>query len=319
GRLTIDDVHYVREGDTMTPAAETPFAADATFGYKSSNLRDYILEKCPGRFTPEQLCSVSIGDIRVGGPSKVCERLLAAPKDGVVIVNAAAESDMFVFAAGLLEAEKQGKRFLYRTGAAFVSCRLGIEGIEPLSMHDMKIETEEGSSQAGGLIVAGSYVPKTTAQLASLRQRRGDKLHVIELDVEEMIGSAAAAEKVAEAATREATKCIKKGEDVLVMTSRKLVTGKDGLESLNIGATVAKALVSVVENVEVRPRYLIAKGGITSSDAATKGLRMKRAMVVGQAAKGVPLWRCWEESSRFKGIPYVVFPGNVGTNDTLAE
>ena len=52
---------------------------------------------------------------------------------------------------------------------------------------------------------------------------------------------------------------------------------------------------------------------------ATKGLRMRRARVVGQAASGVPLWRCDEPSSKFTGLPYVVFPGNVGTADTLFE
>ena len=63
----------------------------------------------------------------------------------------------------------------------------------------------------------------------------------------------------------------------------------------------------------------IAKGGITSSDAATKALRMRRARVLGQAAPGVPLWRCDEETSRHPGMPYVVFPGNVGSDTTLAE
>lgn len=105
GRYTIDDVHYVVEGDMLVPASQTPFAEDATFGYKSSNLKDYVLEKARGRFKKEDLWPVTLDDIRVGGPKKVTERLLCAPKGGVIIVNAAAESDMFVFAAGLLAGE----------------------------------------------------------------------------------------------------------------------------------------------------------------------------------------------------------------------
>lgn len=46
---------------------------------------------------------------------------------------------------------------------------------------------------------------------------------------------------------------------------------------------------------------------------------MKRAMILGQAALGVPIWRCEEETSRHAGVPYIVFPGNVGGDDTLAE
>ena len=317
GRYTIDDVHYVKEGETLVPASETPFAKDATFGYRSSNLRDYLIEKAGHRFNESNIFSVTLADIRTGGPAKVAERLLALPKGSACIVNAAAESDMFVFAAGLLEAEKAGKKFLYRTAAAFVSARLGITSIEPLTMHDLGITV--GSDSPGGLIVAGSYVPKTTAQLKTLRERRGDKLHVIELDVEQLVANEAAADQVAVLATEEATKQIQAGQDVLVMTSRKLVTGADALSSLRIGNCVAAALVKIVENIHVRPRYLVAKGGITSSDAATKGLRMKRAMVLGQAAKGVPLWRCDEPTSRHAGVPYVVFPGNVGTEETLAD
>ncbi|KAI3529929.1 hypothetical protein CSPX01_15152 [Colletotrichum filicis] len=321
GRYTINDVHYVKEGDVLVPASQTPFAQDATFGYKNSNLRKYVLEKCGHRFDESSFLSVTLDDIRVGGPAGVTKKLLSvAPgSNTVVIVNAAAESDMHVFVAGLLEAEKEGRRYLYRTGAAFVSSRLGITGIPPLTMADLGVSVEAGTKQPGGLIVAGSYVPKTTAQLKVLRERRGDKLAVIELDVEGLIESADAAEKVVTAAATETATKLAAGEDVLVMTSRKLIKGGDALSSLQIGSKVARALVQLVEQIDVRPRYLIAKGGITSSDAATKGLRMRRARIMGQAAPGVPLWQCDEETSRHRGVPYVVFPGNVGSDSTLAE
>ena len=167
--------------------------------------------------------------------------------------------------------------------------------------------------------MAGSYVPKTTAQLSSLRERRGSKLYVIELPVEKMIQWASEADSIVEAAIQNTSQRLQSGQDVLVMTSRKLIAGNDALSSLNIGSIVASTLVKVVQGIKVRPKYVIAKGGITSSDIATKSLNMKRAIVVGQAAPGVPLWRCDEETSRHRGVPYVVFPGNVGGNDTLAD
>jgi hypothetical protein len=101
GRLTIDDVHYVAESDVLVPAGQTQFAKDATFGYKSSNLRDYVLEKAGSKFNEDHIFSISLADIR-SGPDTVTKRLLSAPKTSVIIVNAAAESDMFVFAAGVL-------------------------------------------------------------------------------------------------------------------------------------------------------------------------------------------------------------------------
>jgi uncharacterized protein YgbK (DUF1537 family) len=102
GRYTINDVHYVLEGEDLVPAGQTQFARDATFGYKSSNLRDYILEKALGRFTAEQINSVTLNDIRIGGPEGVRDRLLSFPAGSIVIANAAAESDMHVFVMGLL-------------------------------------------------------------------------------------------------------------------------------------------------------------------------------------------------------------------------
>ena len=211
-------------------------------------------------------------------------------------------------------AVERGKRFLFRTGAAFVSARLGISPIPPISASTLSL-----SREVGGLIVAGSYVPKTTAQLESLISGRGSKLTTIVIDVEKLLASPTSAEETLKQSLTHAEREITSGQDVLVMTSRKLITGSDERSSLDIGSTVAKTLVSFVERLDSRPRYIIAKGGITSSDCASKSLRMRRALVVGQAAPGVPLWRCEEKSSKWPGLPYVVFPGNVGSEKTLLE
>ena len=108
------------------------------------------------------------------------------------------------------------------------------------------------------------------------------------------------------------------GRDVVVFTSRTLVSGKGAEASLAIGNQVSEALVELLRGIEARPRYLIAKGGITSSDLATRGLGVKRAMVLGQLSPGIPVWELGAET-QFPGLPYVVFPGNVGGPDALAE
>ncbi|RAK87417.1 hypothetical protein BO79DRAFT_288512 [Aspergillus costaricaensis CBS 115574] len=334
GRLTINDIHYVAEGDNLVPAGATQFARDATFGFKSSNLHDYVLEKAPGRFTPEQIHSITIEDIRINGPSTICDKLLALPKGSVVIVNAAAESDMHVFVAGLLKAKSQSQNhYLYRTAAAFVSTNLGIRPQPPLTASSFPSETQPNSKTGGTLIIAGSYVPKTTAQLNHLTTKHGpggtNTLSIIELNVEDIIATTTTPTNTTEdsspldpiitSTVTAVESSLLSGKDVLVMTSRKLITGGDELSSLAIGGRVAEALVEVLKRVKVRPRVIIAKGGITSSDAATKGLGIKRAMILGQAAPGVPLWRCDEETARHRGVPFVVFPGNVGGVETLGE
>ena len=79
---------------------------------------------------------------------------------------------------------------------------------------------------------------------------------------------------------------------------------------------VSRALVRLVSGLGVRPRFLVAKGGITSSDIGVLALGVRRATVLGQALPGVPVWQLGPES-RFPGMAYVVFPGNVGDEDAL--
>lgn len=314
GRYTIDDVHYVAEGETLVPVGETPFAKDATFGYRSSNLRDWVVEKSKGKIARERVKGLSLLDIRNGGSDKVGDFLMSAEKGSVIILNAASEEDMDIAVQGIPQASSKGKKLLFRTGAAFVSARLGISPIPPVSATQLRL-----NGSTGGLIIAGSYVPKTTAQLAALRKLSGDRLTTVELDVSKLLESPERAEQELQHALLTAESELKKPQDVLVMTTRKLITGADEAKSLDIGSTVAAALVSFMTRLQIKPRYIIAKGGITSSDMATKGLSMKRAMIVGQAAPGVPLWRCDELTCKHPGLPYVVFPGNVGGEETLFE
>lgn len=104
-------------------------------------------------------------------------------------------------------------------------------------------------------------MPKTTAQLKVLTDQRGStgQLAIIEIQVEELIASPETAEETISRVVKETESHLSAGMDTLVMTSRKLITGKDELSSLSIGTAVAKALVSVLQRIEVRPRYIIAK------------------------------------------------------------
>jgi uncharacterized protein YgbK (DUF1537 family) len=77
-------------------------------------------------------------------------------------------------------------------------------------------------------------------------------------------------------------------------------------------------MVDVAQRLTTPPRYVIAKGGITSNDLALKAFGVHQATVPGQVAPGIPCWVLGEEA-RFPGVPYVIFPGNVGTPQTLAE
>ncbi|EYU40112.1 hypothetical protein MIMGU_mgv1a000277mg [Erythranthe guttata] len=315
GRYTIGDVHYVADSDRLIPAGETEFAKDASFGYKSSNLREWVEEKTGGRIPASSVASISIQLLRKGGPEAVCERLCSLKKGSTCIVNAASDRDMAVFAAGMIKAEMKGKSFLCRTAASFVSARIGIIPKAPLLPTDLGIS----SYKTGGLIVVGSYVPKTTKQVDELLLQRGHALKRIEVSVDKIAMKSIEEREEEIAQTAEtADVYLRSGRDTLVMTSRLLVVGKNASHSLEINGKVSSALVEIVRRITTKPRYILAKGGITSSDLATKALEAKRAKIVGQALAGVPLWQLGPES-RHPGVPYIVFPGNVGDNNAVAD
>ena len=317
GRHTINDIHYVAEGDTLIPAAETPFAQDAAFGYRNSNLRDWVEEKTNGKVASAGVASVAISDIREGGPQRVAEILRSLTAGQVCVINSASLRDQEVFVVGLLKAEEEAKiegpdgvRFVYRTAASFVQARLGLPTKPILTKADLG-----ATGTNGGLVVVGSYVPKTTSQLQALLEQPG--IEAIEVDVARLLDDTTQTQEIARI-TDKLNSTLQSGQDAAVYTSRKLVTSDDAEESLLIGNRVSQSLVSIVQGLTVQPRYLIAKGGITSSDVATDGLGVERAMVLGQVLPGVPAWQIGAES-RFPGMPYIVFPGNVGDDMAVAN
>ncbi|CAD5313062.1 unnamed protein product [Arabidopsis thaliana] len=315
GRYTIDDVHYVADSDRLVPAGETEFAKDASFGYKSSNLREWVEEKTAGVIPANSVQSISIQLLRKGGPDAVCEFLCSLKKGSTCIVNAASERDMAVFAAGMIQAELKGRSFLCRTAASFVSALIGIIQKDPVLPKDF----ESNKESSGALIVVGSYVPKTTKQVEELQSQHNQNLRSIEISVEKVaLKSSEVRDEEIRRAVEMADAFLRAGRETLIMSSRELITGKTSSESLDINSKVSSALVEVVSQISTRPRYILAKGGITSSDTATKALKARRALVIGQALAGVPVWKLGPES-RHPGVPYIVFPGNVGNSTALAE
>ena len=310
GRFTIGDVHYIREMDQLVPVADTPFAKDTVFGYAHSNLRDWVEEKTKGKCKASQVVSVSIEDIRLTGPEGVMKKLSQCAPGKVCIVNACSHRDLEIVVMGLLLAEERGQTFIYRTSATIVSIRAGIAAGKRF-----KPQTEDTVSQAGSLIIVGSYVPKTTRQLEHLLAKKRHRS--IEIDVEGLLRSENNV-PYGDAIIRETDQLLREGNDVVIHTSRTLVKGDDARSSLRINSNVSSFLVSILKGLKVRPAFIIAKGGITSSDLATKGLEAERALVLGQIIAGVPVWKM-DVNSKFPGIIYVVFPGNVGDEGALTE
>lgn len=313
GRFTMGNIHYVRYGGELVPAGETEFAADRTFGYRSSNLADYVEEKTKGAYPAGDVICIGLDDLRWGRVDKVAAQLMEVRDFNKVIVNAVDYGDLKVFALALYEAMEQGKRFLFRTAASLVKV-MGAITDQPLLTRVKMAVPENGH---GGVIVVGSHTAKTTRQLEELKKVPG--IRFLEFNSDLVLNDAAFREET-ERTLELISRTIEEGKTAAVYTRRKLLEFKDDTReaALTRSVKISEAVQSLVGNLKVVPAFVVAKGGITSSDVGTKALRVKRATVMGQICPGVPVWQTGGES-RFPHIPYVIFPGNVGEDTTLRE
>lgn len=320
GRVTVGGVHYVRVDGDYLPSSRSEFASDATFGYRSSHLAQWVEERTGGRVPAEDVDVVGLGVVR-GPRQNLVDRLLSLPRGAVAAFDATAEEDLLAVAAALVVVEQRGRTVLYQVGPPFMRARLGQERREPVCAQDIERAAQGGVSVApqacGGLVVVGSHVALTTAQLAALDARGGPGATAVEIEVEQVLDPALRAACLDDVCAR-TVDGLRNGR-VVLRTSRLLCRTEDAQESLTISRAVSDAVVEAVRRVlaEITPRYVVAKGGITSSDVALRGLGMTRAWCVGSMLPGiVSLWVAHDGLAA--GLPYVVFPGNVGDKDSLA-
>lgn len=327
GRVTIGGVHYMRgtgeDAGKLTPVAETEFARDATFGFANSDMSKYVEEKSQGRFAADSVIVLDLNIIRASTDPRATANAIAdaiepASSSTPIVADIVTENDLRALSLGLDEAERRGKKLLYRVGPPFGRARIGQE-IRP-ELSGAEAYAGNTPSLAGGLIVVGSHVGVTTRQLKALTEQHS-AAHIVEIDVEKLLAAETetAADAYLDQTVDTVVDALRTG-DVIVHTSRLLIKTDSPAESLRIARTVSSAVVAVVNRTlkTFPPRFVIAKGGITSSDVAAHGLEIRHAIVRGPMLPGiVSLWEPVDGPA--KGIPYIVFGGNVGDDQSLAD
>ena len=241
------------------------------------------------------------------------DKLLAMRDFSRMIVNAVCEEDVKVFVTALLRALGKGKRFVYRSAAALAKVMGGVSSRGLLTRQELVGD----KAAVTGIVVAGSHVNKTTAQLQALK--KCEELCFIEINQHTVVDEAAFRREM-DRVVAEAEACLASGRSCAVYTRRErfdLNTGNRE-DELRLAVKISDAVTSVVARLSIRPDFIIAKGGITSSEIGTKALGCRKARVMGQILKGVPVWETGPES-KFPGIPYVIFPGNVGDENALYD
>lgn len=327
GRYTWNNVHYVLGKEGLVPCGQTEFARDKTFGYRSSDLRDWVEEKTRGRYSRDRVTMVSVEELRRFDIPGIVSKLLQVSGFGKVVVNALDYRDLEVFCIALYEVLGTGRRrFLFRTAAGFVRALGGIGPRPLLTPGELRLgeggrsgqSGSSGSSGSCGLIVAGSHTARTTEQLELLGGLPG--VEQVRFDSHLVLDRPERWQAEIRRAAALCDRLLSEGKTVCLSTRRERLELNNGSkeDELRMAVAISQGLTDVVERLRVRPGFLIAKGGITSSDIGTKALKVREAVVAGQVKPGIPVWICGEES-KFPGLPYIIFPGNVGEPSTLKE
>ncbi len=307
GRFTRDSVHYLNVNGTATPVHETEFAKDSVFGYHHSYLPDYVAEKTQGRIPAAAVARFLLADIR--GESLV--RLLALHDNQCAVVDAESQADLDRFAQDLLAAAAQGKRFLFRSAASLLTALAQLPP-QPVAPEAMARYVRGGKP---GAFIVGSHVRKTTEQLADLLQQPG--IQGIEIDVAQLQNGALAYQSLRDVALEAITTAHYSDKTPVVYTSRQELQFADAETRLQFGEMVSALLMELVQGLPADIGYLVSKGGITSNDVVSTGLRLKTARLLGQIIPGCSVICTPPNHGQFPRLPVVLFPGNVGESTSL--
>lgn len=319
GRVTTDGTHYLLIDGVKTPVAETEFAHDSVFGYSHSYLPDYVAEKTENRIIATEVVKFSLEDIRSQG---IDQRLLELTENQCVVVDGETQRDYDLFAQAILNATAKGKRYLFRSAASLLTS-LAHLGTQPTPAEDM------GSyrpTNKPGVVLVGSHVKKTTLQLNQLLKE--PEVVGIEVDVARLLSSP---EKNTQAENTqekniilqqtldEINQAFNLGKTPVIYTSRKELNFDNTKQRLQFGVTVSGLLMDIVKGLPNSISFLISKGGITSNDVLSVGLNLTTARLLGQILPGCSVVRTEPNHPQFPNLPVVLFPGNVGDENALAE
>lgn len=310
GRTTVSGIHRVAIDGTPVPAAETPFARDARFGYRSSDLREFLTEA--GAISDPSDAAVITADELATGP----EPLTAALVDGAgrwIVTDAVTAADIDTIADGIRAAHGTGAAVIVRCAPSLVRSLAGQE-VRP-ALSDAELAAAFPGRTGHGLVVVGSHVPQTTAQLAALRGAL-PAIPVIDVPMEVLLGY----DDDGRAQVLSAVVAALRASDVILTTPRTEMrdTSDDGSTARAISDALSDLVTDVAAAVPLA--WVIAKGGITSHETAARGLGIREATVVGQLFDStVSVVRPTDAPAHVVGMPYVIFPGNVGAVDAVAR
>ena len=283
GRTTAAGVHLL-DGE---PLHHSAFARDRRFGYPSSDLPHWLEHKTAGAIPAASVARL-----------KPAESVAELKTGQWAVLDASTPNDLDLIAEQVLAELAKGRKHLCQSAASLLNGLSGMpsELLEPAELPPIA---------APGLVLVGSHVPLTDAQLADLLDQPG--CCGVEFSLDEPQEPAAL--------TAQLQQVLSTGITPVLFSSRGERPGYTPARQRELALQMAQ----VVMALEPPLGYVIAKGGTTSLTLLQQGLQLQQVRLLGQLLPGLSLVHPAAPHHRFGRLPVVTFPGNLGDQTTLSR
>jgi len=319
-RMTIDGDHFVDN----VPVSQTLFAKDKIFGYKTSNVKQLLFQKCKSQIKFNDIQNLKISELKVLESKEkniVFNKIRNLKENSHVIVDIENYSQLQKFSLSIKKLSKK-KKFLFRTAASFISSISDVKDNpkEPFFYSLIRRKNREKKFLPGFLVI-GSYVELTTMQLKEFLEI--SDCIPIELDVFEFLRISKLKSNQDQLVLfknkllAQIRSILKQENTPVLFTSRKEVSLAKNDEQVNFYNSLAHFISELVSDLKNEIGYLVSKGGITSNVILSNGFKANYVYLQGQIITGVSLVTFKLEND--ENLPIVTFPGNIGNQDSLVK
>jgi uncharacterized protein YgbK (DUF1537 family) len=281
GRTTEAGVHLLN-GE---PLHHSAFARDRRFSYPSSDLPQWLQHKTAGAIPADSVARLkpadSFSELEIGQWA---------------VLDASTPNDLELIGQRVLAELSEGRRHLCQSAASLLN---GLSGMPSVLLEPAELPPLRDP----GLVLVGSHVPLTDAQLADLLQQPGCCGVEFSLDQPPELA----------ALTAHLQQLLSRGITPVLFSSRGERPGYSPAKQRDLALQMAL----VVMALEPPLGYVIAKGGTTSLTFLQQGLKLQQVRLLGQLLPGLSLVQPSVPHPRFGRLPVVTFPGNLGEASTL--
>jgi uncharacterized protein YgbK (DUF1537 family) len=316
GRITRGGVHYLH-GE---PVHTTAFARDRLFGFRSSDLAEWVEEKTDGRIPAASVQRIALADLE-GPPESLRARLEDLHDQQVVAVDAEQPAQLESLGAAIWAvsdpSSARPRRLLLQTAASLIN---GLVPLPPQPLDAAGLAELRRRDQSGAplpvLVMVGSHVPLADQQLEQLLQEpgcRGMELPVKTLArvldgpvPRELLGS------LEQSWLAELRRCLEQGLTPVLFTSRGELACASAQERRRLGQELAALMARLAAALAPELGLIISKGGITTHTLLADGMDQASVELQGQLLPGLSVVLAGD-------LPVITFPGNLGDAGTLRQ